>query len=97
MVIPTVVEQISLPSEDVRGSLESSPLVSSPDSPHGPSPVSELLDSLSIPAICTDVNVVPEHEKNELEQSILNLEGTIFNQLELREVIVFINQALQKY
>ncbi|KAM1549563.1 hypothetical protein ACFX15_010117 [Malus domestica] len=30
-----------------------------------------------LPTICTDVNVVPEHEKNELQQSISNLEGEI--------------------
>lgn len=79
MSIPAEKEQISLPLEDARESLKSSPMGSNPDSLDGLSPVSELLNSPSIPAIYTDVNVVPEHVKNELERSILNLEGTIFN------------------
>ncbi|XP_041022009.1 kinesin-like protein KIN-14U isoform X1 [Juglans microcarpa x Juglans regia] len=76
MSIPAEKEQISLPLEDARESLKSSPMGSNPDS-LGLSPVSELLNSPSIPAIYTDVNVVPEHVKNELEQSILNLEEEI--------------------
>ncbi|XP_075659531.1 kinesin-like protein KIN-14U [Castanea sativa] len=77
MFISTEEEQIPLPSEKVMESLKSSPMGSNPDSLDGFSPVSELHDSPSIPVICTDVNVVPEQEKHELEQSILNLEGEV--------------------
>ncbi|KAG2694957.1 hypothetical protein I3843_08G167000 [Carya illinoinensis] len=77
MFIPAEKEQISLPLEDARESLKSFPMESNPDSLDGLSPVSELLNSPSIPAIYTDVNVVPEYVKNELEQSILNLEEEI--------------------
>lgn len=81
MFVSTEEEQIPLPSEKVMESLKSSPMGSNPDSLDGFSPVSELHDSPTIPVICTDVNVVPEQEKHELEQSILNLEGRIFNHI----------------
>ena len=91
MFISSGEEQISLPAENERESLKPSLMGSNPDSLDGFSPVSELHDSPSIPSICTDVNVIPEHEKNELEQLILNLEGSIFNlSLLLHEVIVLI-------
>ncbi|XP_059440130.1 kinesin-like protein KIN-14U [Corylus avellana] len=77
MFVSAEEEQISLPSENAMESLKSSPMGSSPDSLDGISPVSELHDAPTIPAIYTDVNVVPEHEKNELKQLILNLEGEI--------------------
>lgn len=77
MFISSGEEQISLPAENERESLKPSLMGSNPDSLDGFSPVSELHDSPSIPSICTDVNVIPEHEKNELEQLILNLEGEI--------------------
>jgi hypothetical protein len=79
MFVSAEEEQISLPSENAMESLKSYPMGSSPDSLDGISPVSELHDAPTIPAIYTDVNVVPEHEKNELKQLILNLEGKIFN------------------
>ncbi|GAV64225.1 Kinesin domain-containing protein [Cephalotus follicularis] len=50
---------------------------SSPNSLNGQPP-----DSPSVPAIFTDVNVVPEQDKNQLEQLIANLEGEI---LQLRQ------------
>lgn len=82
MFISTEEKQIPLPSEKVMESLKSSPMGSNQDSLDGFSPVSELHDSPpSIPVICTDVNVVPEQEKHELEQSILNLEGRILNHI----------------
>jgi hypothetical protein len=74
MFVSAEDEQISFPSENARESLKSPPMGSNPDSRDGLSPVSP-----SISAIYTDVNVVPEHEKNELKQIILNLEGRIFN------------------
>ncbi|KAF8392541.1 hypothetical protein HHK36_022886 [Tetracentron sinense] len=69
MFISTEEEQISLPME--------TPLGMNPDSFEGLPLVSELLESPTTPAVYTDVNVVPEHEKKALEQTILNLEGEI--------------------
>ncbi|KAF8387918.1 hypothetical protein HHK36_026580 [Tetracentron sinense] len=68
-------EQISLPLENVRESMES-PLGSNQDSFKG-LPISELLESPPALTAYTDVNVVPEHEKNALEQTMLNLTGEI--------------------
>lgn len=84
MFIPTEKEQIPLISEDVKESLKSISMGSNPDSLDGLPPVSELPDSPPLPTIYTDVNVVPEHEKNELEHSISNLEGEIA-QLRLKQ------------
>ncbi|PRQ41964.1 putative minus-end-directed kinesin ATPase [Rosa chinensis] len=75
MFISTENEQISVPSNN--GCLESAPMESNPDSSDGLPPVSYLSDSPPLPATCTDVNVVPEHEKNQLQQSICSLEGEI--------------------
>ena len=62
-------EQISLPLENgVESNL---------DSPDGLLSVSEMPESPLFPAVSIDVNVVPEHEKNELETKIVNLEGKI--------------------
>ncbi|GFZ02844.1 P-loop containing nucleoside triphosphate hydrolases superfamily protein [Actinidia rufa] len=62
-------EQISRPLENgVESNL---------DSPDGLLSVSEMPESPLFPAVSTDVNVVPEHEKNELETKIVNLEGEI--------------------
>jgi hypothetical protein len=69
MFVSAEEEQISLPSENAMESLKFD----------GISPVSEFHDAPTIPAIYTDVNVVPEHEKNELKELILHLEGRIFN------------------
>ncbi|XP_031284334.1 kinesin-like protein KIN-14U [Pistacia vera] len=80
MFISTEEEQISLHSEDAKGSLnlKSSPMGSNPDSLDALPPISDLSDSLPpLPSIYTDVNVVPEHQKTELEQSISNLEGEL--------------------
>ncbi|KAJ0013252.1 hypothetical protein Pint_20597 [Pistacia integerrima] len=80
MFISTEEEQISLHSEDAKGSLnlKSSLMGSNPDSLDGLPPISDLSDSLPpLPSIYTDVNVVPEHQKTELEQSISNLEGEL--------------------
>ncbi|KAM1243281.1 hypothetical protein TB2_034342 [Malus domestica] len=57
----------------------SSPIESSngPDSTNG-LPSIDFSDSPPpLPTICTDVNVVPEHKKNELQQTISNLGGEI--------------------
>ncbi|XP_057498459.1 kinesin-like protein KIN-14U [Actinidia eriantha] len=62
-------KQISLPSENGVGS--------NLDSPDGLLSASEMPESPPFPAVSTDVNVVPEHEKNELETKIANLEGEI--------------------
>lgn len=66
--------------------LSSSPMESSngPDSTDG-LPSIDFSDSPpSLPTICTDVNVVPEHERNELQQSISNLEGKVFENFQFR-------------
>lgn len=75
MFISTENEQISVYS---NGCLESPPMESNPDSIDGLPPVSYFSDSACLPTTCTDVNVVPEHEKNELQQSMSNLEGKVF-------------------
>uniref|UniRef100_A0A5B6YVW4 Putative kinesin-like protein KIFC3 n=1 Tax=Davidia involucrata TaxID=16924 RepID=A0A5B6YVW4_DAVIN len=77
MFISTEKEQISLPLENGGESLKFSPLGSNPDSLDGLPPASELPESPPVSAIYTDVTVVPEQEKNELELSISNLEGEI--------------------
>ncbi|KAF5740553.1 P-loop containing nucleoside triphosphate hydrolases superfamily protein [Tripterygium wilfordii] len=84
MLISSEKEQIFLPSDGAEDSLKSSPAGSSPDSLDRFSPVSLLPDSTPLPSSYTDVNVVPEHRKNELEQFISNLEGEIV-QLKLKE------------
>ncbi|GMN25304.1 hypothetical protein TIFTF001_000875 [Ficus carica] len=50
---------------------------SNPDSPDGLPLISEMSDSPPLPTIFTDVNVIPEHDKNGLLQSMSNLEGEI--------------------
>ncbi len=40
-------------------------------------PPSRFSDSQPLPAAYTDVSVVPEHEKQELERTIANLEGSV--------------------
>ncbi|KAK9291941.1 hypothetical protein L1049_019893 [Liquidambar formosana] len=77
MFISAEKEQISLPSENRTESLKQSPRGSNPDSLDGLPLASELPESPPLPAVYTDVNVVPEHEKHELEQTISNLEGEI--------------------
>ncbi|KAI5326569.1 PREDICTED: kinesin [Prunus dulcis] len=84
MLISTENEQISLVSVSAKESFQTSHMESNPDSIDGLPPVSYFSDSPPLPIICTDVNVIPEHEKNELQQSISNLEGEI-SQLKLRQ------------
>ncbi|GFZ02839.1 P-loop containing nucleoside triphosphate hydrolases superfamily protein [Actinidia rufa] len=62
--------------EQISRSLENG-VESNLDSPDGLLSVSEMPESPLFPAVSTDVNVVPEHEKNELETKIVNLEGEI--------------------
>ncbi|XP_057963011.1 kinesin-like protein KIN-14U [Malania oleifera] len=76
MFISTENEEISLPSEYVGESLKSFAMGSNSDSLDG-LPLASELDSPPLPAIYTDVNVVPEHEKNELRKTITNLEGEL--------------------
>ena len=75
MFISLETEQIPLPPDDVKESLTSSPMGSNPDSLNGLPPVPDLPDSPPLSTIFCDVNVVPEQEKSELEQSIINFEG----------------------
>lgn len=98
MFISTEEEQISLHLEDPNGSLQlkSSPMGSNPDSLVGLPPVSDVSDSSPpLPSIYTDVNVVPEHQKNELERSISNLEGRFFT-YHLQENVVHRSLSLSK-
>lgn len=76
MFISTENEQISVYS---NGCLESPLMEQTADSNDGSPPVSYFSDSSLLPTTCTDVNVVPEHEKNELQQSMSNLEGKVLN------------------
>lgn len=75
MFISTEEEQIALSPNNAKHSLISPPMGSISGSLDGSSPVS---DSRDLAPVIADVNVVPEHLKMELEQSIANLEGTIF-------------------
>ncbi|KAJ6380102.1 hypothetical protein OIU76_016705 [Salix suchowensis] len=77
MFISSETEQISLPLDNVKEKLE--PLEPNQDYIDAFQLESDSMDSppLPNPTIYTDVNVVPEHEKDELEHSILNLEGEI--------------------
>ncbi|KAK8589384.1 hypothetical protein V6N13_088235 [Hibiscus sabdariffa] len=78
MLIAAETEQITLPSHDVKEFLtSSSPVGSNPDSLNGLPPLSDLPDSPSLSTIFCDVNVVPEHERSQLEQSIQKLQGEI--------------------
>lgn len=80
MIISTWENQIPLALENGVESSKSFPLELNLDSIDGNptasrSPESPLVDTF------TDVNVVPEHEKNQLEQTISNLEGKIIQKL----------------
>ncbi|KAK3005840.1 hypothetical protein RJ639_015773 [Escallonia herrerae] len=90
MFISTGQEEISLPLENGRestksfpldglGSMKSSPLGSHLNFIDGELPSFESPESPSIQASFTDVSVVPEHEKEQLEQTISNLEGEILS------------------
>lgn len=65
MPVPNGEEQVLLP-ENASEVSESPSLNLNPDSVDGSPPVS---------TVYTDVGVVPEHQKNELEHLISNLEG----------------------
>lgn len=81
MFITTQNEQISLSSSVnvlKEQHFKSSPMESNPDSPDGLPLISEMSDSPPLPTIFTDVNVIPEHDKNRLLQSMSNLEGKNF-------------------
>lgn len=71
------LEQVTLPLEMVEESVESSSGLNS-DSADGLPSVSEMPESPPPPTEFTDVNVVPEHEKKEFEESISNLQGKFF-------------------
>ncbi|KAE8678189.1 Transducin/WD40 repeat-like superfamily protein isoform 1 [Hibiscus syriacus] len=78
MLIATKTEQITLLSNDVKESLaSSSPVGSNPDFFNGLPPVSDSPDSPLLSTGFCDVNVVPEHEKSQLEQCIQKLQGEI--------------------
>lgn len=68
MFISTEDENMPLPLENGKALENSSPIVSNPDSKDDE-------PSQEIPSTFTDVNVVQEDEKFQLEQMILNLEG----------------------
>lgn len=70
-------EHMSLPLDDLRMPLKSPPMESNSDSLDGYPPASELSDSPPLIHGYTDVTIIPEHEKHELEQTILNLEGIV--------------------
>ncbi|XP_015079188.1 kinesin-like protein KIN-14U [Solanum pennellii] len=70
MFISTEDENMPLPLENGKALENSSPIVSNPDSKDDET-------SQEIPSTFTDVNVVQEDEKFQLEQMILNLEGEI--------------------
>lgn len=68
-------EHMPLPLDDLRESLKSPPMELNSDSLDGYPPASESSDSAPLIHGYTDVTVVPEHEKHELEQTISDLEG----------------------
>ncbi|XP_030520776.1 kinesin-like protein KIN-14U isoform X2 [Rhodamnia argentea] len=75
-------EHASLPVDDLRPPLKPPPMGLNSDSLDGYPPATESSDSPPLIHGYTDVTVVPEHEKHELEQTISNLEGEI---LQLRQ------------
>ncbi|KAA3472797.1 Kinesin-like calmodulin-binding protein [Gossypium australe] len=77
MLISSETEEITLPSNEVKECSTTSPVGSNPDSLNGLPPPPDLPDSPSLSTIFCDVNVVPEHEKSQLEQSIHKLQGEI--------------------
>ncbi|KAK4744238.1 hypothetical protein SAY87_010550 [Trapa incisa] len=68
---------ISLPREDLKDPLESFPVGSPSDHSFELVPCSKLSNSQPLPAVCTDMTVSPEHEKDELKHAIANLEEEI--------------------
>lgn len=83
-------EQILLCSATVMESMKSlSPVGSNLDSSNGIPPTLVSSDLPPLPSVYTDVNIVPEHKKTELHQSILNLEGEVFLTELLRLLLVY--------
>ncbi|PIA44635.1 hypothetical protein AQUCO_01700315v1 [Aquilegia coerulea] len=70
-------EQISVPVEKVNETMEKLHPTMNMDSFDGLPLVSESPDSPPTPACYTDVNVIPEHEKKALEETVVNLEGEL--------------------
>lgn len=66
MLVSNGEEQVLLVSENASEASKSTSLDLNPDSVDGSPPVS---------TVYTDVGVVPEHQKNELEHLISNLES----------------------
>lgn len=77
MIISTWENQISLALENGVESSKSFPLELNLDSIDGNPTATRSPESPIVFHTFTDVNVVPEHEKNKLEQTISNLEGEI--------------------
>ncbi|XAR52508.1 hypothetical protein NMG60_11020630 [Bertholletia excelsa] len=75
MLISAEEEQISTPLENGVKSPKSTPSGSNLESPDSMLSASEIPESPPVPAISTDVKVVPEHENDELVKRISNLEG----------------------
>ncbi|KAJ8440163.1 hypothetical protein Cgig2_003488 [Carnegiea gigantea] len=71
MFIPAEKDQIPSPFENRMGALKI------PDGKNGIFPTPELPCPPTLPAVCTDANVVPEHTESELDQLITNLEEEI--------------------
>lgn len=80
---------MSSPLDDLREPSKSTPMESHLDSLDGYAPASESSGSPHLIHGYTDVTVVPEHEKQELEQTISNLEGEI---LQLRQKQKLLNE-----
>ncbi|OWM62996.1 hypothetical protein CDL15_Pgr020290 [Punica granatum] len=68
---------ISLPTEDLKDPLNTPLMGSNSDPSGGFLPASRFSESQPLPAVCTDVTVIPEHEKQQLERTIANLEDEI--------------------
>lgn len=71
MFIPAEKDQISSPFENGMEALKI------PDGKNGIFPTPELPCPPTLPGVCTDANVVPEHTESELDQLITNLEEEI--------------------
>lgn len=79
-------EQILFRSDDANEPLKPTSLNSNPDSVDAFPAAAQFPDSPNVSTIYTDVGVIPEHEKNELEQLISNLESTMSRQFTLLRI-----------
>lgn len=84
----------SLPTEDPKDPLQSLPMELLSDPSCGLLPGSKFSDSPPLPAVYTDVTVVPEHEKQELKQTIANLEGSIHDFTRCQSTFFGVNRSL---